>query len=290
MEVTRRDHFLMKYGMEPFKVLVDDTGVASVFLMFKGLVAKKQLFEEAVLVEEVAMEIFQGIVQDNFVFCPGLREEAILCLNNITFTPQKVKVFTHPVEHYAANDCLVWYKPPSNTPLAEFTSGKYSCVNCNYVSRYCKKLSVKKLKKLSNSPNSSFKNQRSPRSTHKLKYLSPKSLQVRSRKARSRRFRLFKTNEKLLKKCDKFELFFDEKKSNQMVKITEIINRDFKEQLDNVISELPSQTGNDEEIKNTLKEVWVSDSREQHEKDKLDFKKDQDRNCKGKRLFQKVQN
>jgi hypothetical protein len=110
-----------------------------------------------------------------------------------------------------------------------------------------------------------------PGSSCNLRYLSPRSTSVRL--GRSRREKSYL--KKLRKKLAKSEIELDDKQSDELANICDSIEKNHKQELDDIIKEANEEKANGGEI---LKEIWELDM-----ENRRSFLKDQNKNINGSR-------
>ena len=206
-------------------------------------------------------EMFSG--QSPYKFCPGidweLYEEYYHTV--IRFHLKSVRYCTSPFQRVDSVNCVLWFKPPVNASLSEKFSKEVMCTACK---RLKSDLDWQRKRTLCESPSRKVKRQAAS-SKAKLTYMSPASQLKRKQNALVER-----NNDKLkLAKYESTEVTLSEDQHEDMSAVVNKIEEVSKDCLEKIFAE-----GDAHGVGNKIREIWVTDRREQLEQ----FNEDQARN------------
>ncbi len=214
--------------------------------------------------------------KDSFDFDTVIRMlDKLLCASTMQlclgFTPSNDAVnvdrYSWPYEHMRSTKCSLLY---IITPDHRFSN---RCCKCSVAQQYVRRCEKRKLKE---SPSRKAKRARVD-SKCAYTYLTPRTKKLRLSRARRKRFELTKAVHNLTQKIQNLVTLNNEQ-SDEMNQIVHIINNDFSEDLNSVITSKTNVTQQE-----AFKKIWENDVRGRHSKDIADFKKDQARNRNGAR-------
>jgi len=201
--------------------------------------------------------------QSPFKFCPGIDCEHYESHyhNVIRFHTKSVRCSTDPFQRIDSLNCKLWFKLPVNAPLADRFKKEVLCSSCK---RLKTDLDWQRRRTLQESPQRKIKRQ-APSSKAKLSYMSPASQAKRKQNSLKER-----TKDKAkLSKFEKTEVTLDEEQHDEMCNIVNKIEEVGKDELEKVFAE-----GEAHGVGAQIREVWVTDRRQQMDQ----FKADQAKN------------
>ena len=200
-----------------------------------------------------------------YKFCPGIDSQHYEehYHNAIRFHVKSVRCSTAPFQRVDSLNCKLWYKLPVNAPLADRFKKEVLCSGCK---RLKLDLDWQRKRTLMESPERKAKRQ-APSSRAKLSTMSPASQFKRKQNAQAER-----TNDKKkLRKFENTEVTLDEEQHDEMCTIVNKIEEVGKNDLEKAFAE-----GDAHGVGAQIREVWVTDRRQQTDQ----FKADQAKNSK----------
>ena len=186
----------------------------------------------------------------------------------IRYHLKSVRFSTAPFKRVDSINYKLWFTVPVNAPLAERFTKEVMCSACK---RLKTDLDWQRKRTLAESPSRKIKRQ-APSSRAKLSYMSPASQIKRRQNSLSER-----NNDKIkLNKFEKTEITLSEEQHDEMCTIVNRIEELGKDELEKVFAD-----GDAHGVGSQIREVWVSDRRQQLDQ----FKADQTRNSRCQRII-----
>lgn len=243
---TSRIHLVIK-GNE---YVVNILGVA----MLSGLVSTDEEVHEL-------CKMFSD--QSSYKFCPGIEwdlyEEYYHSV--IRYHLKSVRYSSAPYQRVDSINCARWYKLSPNAPLADKFAKEVMCPSCKAMKN---RLNSQRKITMSESPSRKIKRQ-APSSKAKLSYMSPASQTKRKQNAVIER----NNDKRKLTKYERTEVTLADEQHEEMCAIVDKVEEIDKAELEKIFAE-----GDSHGVGTQIREVWMSDKRQQL----AQFKADQDRN------------
>lgn len=204
-----------------------------------------------------------------YVFCQGINSK-LVTKANVKLPPSLVHL-SYPVDRYQSKNCAVYYeKQPHTEEKKRFFKLKL-CKECSLTTSY---ISKAQKRKMIETPTRRFKRQRIA-SNYSISNLTPTSRKTRLARCKRARICLSAKVAKLEKKIKSYEVKLSKDHSEEMEGITEIINNEYLDVLEETLSDDQISAAN----RKVLRETWDRDSKLRHLKDQKDFLNDQ-KKCK----------
>ena len=240
-----------------------------------------ELREDGSYVVHILMRnLEQGVLQDEsdahdllerfstasmYKFCPGIEWSYYHehYYNAIRFHIKSVRCTETPFQRIDSVNCKMWFKLPMNASLADKNSTEAKCPACK---RLCSDLEWQLKRTAKESPSRKVKRQAAS-SRARLTYMSPNSRVKRKQNASMERG----IAKRKLAKYENTELTLADEQHTQMCDIVNIIDGSVGDDLQKIFEE-----GETHGVSGKLKEIWMTDRRQNIEQ----FKQDQARNGK----------
>ena len=235
---------------EAVRIVIDKDGD------FKFQVFLKTLFEGHVNDQSFSTVTYldQMTERSDFSVCPGIKQGYLEVKDSLKKKPQKLRTWAGDYR-VDSTECKLWYNPTCNAK--QF--GLYACEPCQTLLRSMRQSRQRSRKR------ATLPKKTPPKSTPFAK-MTPKK---KGRVFRKRQRQIAKLQKKV-DSMNKYECFLNEDQSEQMKNIMETVEKNFSDDLNNVLKE--SETHSD-----FLQEMWQKDL----VKSKAQFTMDQLRNETG---------
>lgn len=178
-------------------------------------------------------------------FCPGI-ERYVERFPEVRFDSKHVRKWEVPCRRVDDEQCRVWYELPVNASIEKRQQEIVQCKDCRALERQLCRLQERAVSRSADDKERRL----SSSSNVPLKYMSPTSKQVRLANARLDR-RQAKRDISRLSHCN---VLLSDSQSSELQNACSTIDRDYREELDNVISGL-----DDENARQDLHGVWERD-------------------------------
>ena len=175
-----------------------------------------------------------------------------------------------PFQRVDSVNCMLWYQLPMNAPLVDKHAKEVLCSSCK---RLKSDLDWQRKQTMCESPSRRLKRQASS-SKAKLSYMSPASQAKRKQNVLTER----NNDKKKLTKYENTEVTLSDEQHEEMSTIVNKIEEVGKAELEKIFVE-----GDSHGVGTQVREVWMTDNRQQLSQ----FKADQEKNCELQNRYSK---
>lgn len=217
----------------------------------------KAVEEGTVFSSDDFFNLCEKIINPNMKFCPGITEEEYTQYRDVLRYDQKsVQISEKPFSRICSVHCKLWFPIARSCSKAQKQASEVTCVECVRLKVYLKN-SADRI--AAASPGRKVQHQQSS-SHYPLKYLSPDSKKVREMNKKSEQAK----QKRLIKKYVPDEIELDDDQHDEMCRIHSAVEDHAKEDLQQVLKEVPDQTTRD-----TFLQAWENDSRKKFATDQM---------------------
>ena len=267
MEITRTEMDIHEQNGGPLpgaRIVISEMGTA--FFQPEG--GEKEYADGNVVVDISLLDHFLGKLGEKWNRCNGIPSHIYQKYStHVRYKPDHIvkDISSHSVR---SSVCSRWFYS-ERTDTNKLT-GTLTCPACTKSFRQ-----VRKSDKRNNISEDKKKSRLQSSSTFPYKFMSPASRKIRKGNVRMNTSAREKSFKNMKLKSEKSKFILDNEQNEEMQKISQIINENYKKELENFWQEAEQIGGNN--TKDVLQEIWNLDTI-----DREHFFKDQEKNITGK--------